>query len=165
MNEKKGIVIRTARESDRDRIVEMLKRLKKLNEEFDTHFTVSENVEKNSKEYLSGALKDTENRIFLVADSGSRVEGFMEVFLRKRIYYTPEVEARILEFYVMPEYRSKGLGKRMVNELIKELQSRKIKLISSEFPSMNLIAKNFYEKLGFRQLLSIYGKRVDQKRE
>ncbi len=165
LNETRGITIRSAKQSDMDRIVDMLKRLKKLNEEFDTHFTVSENVEENAREYLSGALKDSENRIFLVADTGKRVEGFMEVFLRKRIYYAPEIEARIIEFYVMPAYRSSGLGKKMVNELMKELQNRDIKLISSEFPSMNLIARNFYEKLGFRQLLSIYGKRVGQKKQ
>ena len=162
--DKKNVEIRMAREEDIPAIVDMLKRLKKLNQEFDTHFSVSEDIEKNATAHLRENLKDTEGRMFMVATIEGKVSAFMEILLRKRIYYSPPVEARIIEFYVMPEHRMLGLGKKMMNELVKELKSREITLISSEFPSQNMIAKNFYEKAGFRQLISIYGKWIDRKK-
>ncbi len=156
------MVVRAAKEQDIPAIVDMLKRLKRLNQEFDTHFSISKEIEKNATEYLNKNLNDHENKLFLVADNGGKVQAFMEILFRKRIYYSPSQEARIMEFYVMPEYRMLGLGKKMMNELIKELRKKKITLISSEFPSSNMIARNFYEKAEFRQLISIYGKWIDR---
>ncbi len=58
----------------------------------------------------------------------------------------------------MPEFRARGAGSALIDELKKIVNKREIKMITAEFPSMNIIAVNFYKDLGFRELIKIYAK-------
>ena len=164
MKDNNETIIRYAKKEDLEGIVDLLLRLKKLNEEFDSHFMVSEEAHKHAMEYLNEAIQDGEGRMLFVAENAGKIRAFLEVMIMRRIYYSPEIEARILEFYVMPEFRAKGVGRKMLREVIRELNERNILLIGAEFPSANLIAKNFYEKSGFKQVISVYFKNLEEKK-
>jgi ribosomal protein S18 acetylase RimI-like enzyme len=75
-----------------------------------------------------------------------------------RIYYDPKYEARIREFYVMPEFRSKGIGMKLIGKLKEIAAQRNIKMVTAEFPSLNLLASNFYKSIDFKELIKIYSK-------
>lgn len=158
---EKKIEIRKATEQDTNGILEMIKRLKKLNEEFDTRFTVSPELEKRAGKHIGDAIRDTDHYILLVAVANGEIAGFVKIDVIERIFYTPDREGRITEFYVMPEYRRKGLGKILLERAYLSMHNRKIGLITAEFPSLNLIALNFYRKDGFKDLTSIYGKEME----
>ena len=97
-----------------------------------------------------------------MAEISGKVIGVMRVNFNKRLYYLPKTEARILDFYVMPEYRRTGAGKLMLDYMNGEFASRKVGLVAAEFPSLNPIALNFYKKLGFKEIVGIYAKNMDE---
>ncbi len=155
------IEIRKMKNEDLDAALDQVIRLKRLNAEFDSTFNVAEESRDEFRDHLKEALGDHEKYIVLVAESGSKVVGLVKVDIHSRLYYKPKLEARIVEFYVMPEYRRKNTGKLLMDELYRILRERKIKLITAEFPSLNLIALGFYKGIGYREIVSVYGKLLD----
>ncbi len=154
---KKEIEIRRIKENEIDSVVDLFVRLKKLNNEFDSTFKVSENVQEEAKKVLKNIVNSPDH-ILIGAFEGKNVIGVMNTVILKRSCYEPKDEARIMEFYIMPEHRSKGIGKAMISELYKILKEKNITLVTAEFPSLNLIALNFYKKLEWREIVSVYGK-------
>lgn len=160
-----SVKIRKMRTEDIDSVIELVRRLKKLNEEFDPSFIVRDDFKPGIQSYLSEAIKEPEKFIMLVGEYKKKVVGIIKVDIINRICYEPEHEARIVEFYIMPEYRRKKVGRLLMDELTTILRKREISLISAEFPSLNLIALSFYKKNGYRDMVSIYGKQITQEKE
>jgi len=156
---KKEIEIRRIKENEIDPVVDLFVRVKKLNNEFDSTFKVCENVQEEAKKVLKNIAK-SEDHILLGAFIGKNIIGVMHTVILKRPCYDPRDEARIVEFYIMPEYRNKGIGKTMVSELYKILKEKNISLVTAEFPALNLIALNFYKKMEWREIVSVYGKTI-----
>ncbi len=138
--------------------MEQLLRLKHLNEEFDPLLKVSIGNEKEISEKLTKIIENKDDHINLVAEEGNRVIGMIMSDIVFRIYYDPKYEARIREFYVMPEFRSKGIGMKLIGKLKEIAAQRNIKMVTAEFPSLNLLASNFYKSIDFKELIKIYSK-------
>lgn len=147
--------IRKARTEDVESIVEMVRRLKMLNGEFDRHFSVRDDFKSEITKYLKNCIEDRENFVIEVAEQNSRIIGVLKIDIHRRIYYKPEVEARITEFYIMPEFRRKNVGKDLMNTAIEVLKSMKVEILTTEFPTLNLIAMNFAKDNGFKEMISI----------
>ena len=150
--------IRLMEKKDVEMVMEQLLRLKHLNEEFDPLLKVSEGNEKEISEKIIRIIEDKDNHINLVAEEGNRVIGMITSDIIFRIYYDPKYEARIREFYVMPEFRAKGIGMKLIRKLKEVAAQRNIKMVSAEFPSLNLLASKFYESIDFKELIKIYSK-------
>ncbi len=155
-------VIRKMKKEDLEPVAEMILRLKKLNGEFDPLFEVSPDAQAEITDQLKRSLEEGEKCTDIVAEISGKVIGVMRVNFNKRLYYLPKTEARILDFYVMPEYRRTGAGKLMLDYMNGEFASRKVGLVAAEFPSLNPIALNFYKKLGFKEIVGIYAKNMDE---
>lgn len=136
---------------------ELLARLKRLNGEFDPLLKTSGSLEKEARTALEQAIEDN-NSIVMVALDQSKVVGLVKGVLGDRVFYEPRKEGAIVEFYILPEYRRRTLGKELISEASLQLRKKGAELITAEFPSQNEIAKNFYEKLGFRSLTNVYAK-------
>ncbi len=154
---KKEIEIRRIKETEIDQVADLFVRLKKLNNEFDSTFKVCENVQEEAKKFLKNIVNSSDH-ILIGAFEGKNIIGVMNTVILKRVCYDPKDEARIVEFYIMPEYRNKGIGKTMISELYKILKEKNITLVTAEFPALNLIALNFYKKMEWREIVSVYGK-------
>ncbi|HII82936.1 MAG TPA: GNAT family N-acetyltransferase [Ferroplasma sp.] len=150
--------IRLMEKKDIEGVMEQLLRLKHLNEEFDPLLKVSIGNEKEISEKLTKIIEDKDDHINLVAEEGSKVIGMIMSDIVFRIYYDPKYEARIREFYVMPEFRSKGIGMKLIGKLKEIAAQRNIKMVTAEFPSLNLLASNFYKSIDFKELIKIYSK-------
>lgn len=161
MKLKNEVKIRRMEEQDLNSTMDLVHRLKKLNEEFDSTFHVSEEGKEEATKYMSDAIKDKDKHILLVADLAGKIIGIIRVDLLTRLYYNPSKEARIVDFYVMPEHRRKSVGKALMTEMYKILKEREIKLVTAEFPSKNLIALGFYKGIGYREIVNIYGKQIE----
>lgn len=155
-----GIKIREGAEKDVEEIASLLIRLKRLNGEFDPLLKVRGDALEKAKELARKALKERDDLV-LVAEKKGKVVGLINATLMERQFYEPRLEGAIIDFYVLPEFRRTGLGKRIMNEAVKKLKSRGAEIITAEFPSQNRIASSFYEKLGFRAIVSIYAKQRD----
>ncbi|GAB6943577.1 GNAT family N-acetyltransferase [Vulcanisaeta sp. JCM 14467] len=152
------VTIREARESDVDVLVDLLVRLKRLNSEFDPLFSTRSDCAERTREYLLNTIRDNKNHLVLVAEDMGKIIGVLKADIRERLFYSPSIEGAIVDFYVMPEYRRKGLGRTMLEKAIMMLRERGAQLITAEFPTQNQIAVNFYNKMGFRSLVSIYAR-------
>ena len=152
--------IREAAIADVDQSAELLIRLKRLNSEFDPMFKVAETAIVEAKKYLREAV-DSEKSIVLVAMEGQKVVGVIKADLEDRRFYEPRIKGAIVDFYVLPEFRRKKLGEELIRKMIHKLKEKGAEIVAAEFPSQNKIAVNFYEKLRFRPLVSIYGKRTE----
>ena len=152
------VTIREARESDVDALVDLVVRLKRLNSEFDPLFSARSDCAERAREYLLNALRDSKSHLVLVAEDMGKIVGVLKADIRERLFYSPSIEGAIVDFYVMPEYRRKGLGRMMLERAITMLRERGAQLITAEFPTQNQIAVNFYNKMGFRSLVSIYAR-------
>ena len=152
------VTIREAREGDVDALVDLVVRLKRLNSEFDPLFSARSDCAERAREYLLNAIRDNKSHLVLVAEDMGKIVGVLKADIRERLFYSPSIEGAIVDFYVMPEYRRKGLGRMMLERAIAMLRERGAQLITAEFPTQNQIAVNFYNKMGFRSLVSIYAR-------
>lgn len=154
---KNNPAIRALKKEEITKASELAARLKRLNGEFDPLLKTSESLEKEAKYAITRAMEE-ENSIILVAVDQTKVVGLVKGILTDRVFYEPRKEGAIVEFYILPEFRRHTLGKELISEAILRLRKKGAQLITAEFPSQNEIAKDFYEKLGFRSLMSVYAK-------
>lgn len=151
------IVIRTAVREDLEAVTRLVVRLKRLNAEFDPMLEIAPDIEEVTRKYLEEALS-TPNSVLLVAIEDSKVVGILKGDVVDRIFYKPKYVGVIKEFYILPEYRRKGIGKRLMVEGISQLRKKGAEAIMASFPALNEIAINFYKKMGFRPIEYLFAK-------
>lgn len=159
---KNNVVIRELEERDVSAADDLLLRLKRLNGEFDSIFNVAENAKENAQKHLMEIIKEKDKHLALVAERDGKLIGVIALNFNYRRYYLPEIEARIIEFYIMPEGRRGGVGRQLINRVYEELKKKKCTLITAEFPALNPIAMEFYKDLGFREIVGVYGKLIEK---
>lgn len=157
------ISVRLAEERDKEQIIDLMVRAKKLNEEFDPLLKLTSKLQDMVTRYVEEALTSSSS-LLLVAEHGGRLVGVLKAEIIDRIFYDPPLEGIIRELYILPEYRRKGVGKMLVTEAFKILQERGAGLLTAEFPSLHKIAVEFYEKMGFRPIFSKYTVEIDRVR-
>ncbi len=150
------VVFRKAEPRDIASLIDLNIRLKRLNEEFDPLLRVRGDIAEISRKYFENAINSSDSLV-AVAEDGGRVVGFIKADIRERLFYEPRIEGNIVEFYLLPEYRRKGIGARLLDYAVKLLKE-KAEIITAEFPSLNEIAVEFYTRRGFRGIVSIYAR-------
>ncbi|AAK42977.1 GCN5-related N-acetyltransferase [Sulfolobus islandicus Y.G.57.14] len=153
------VTIRRATKEDVKTLIDFFSRMYRLNSEFDPLLLTPENLEERINKVVEKSLED-QNEMIVVAEDQGRIVGAARVLIIDRIFYTPEKEALIREFYVHPSYRRQGVGNEIVNFIISELKERGIEILGAEFPSRNLIAISFYRKMGFREIYCEFVKKI-----
>ena len=148
-----GVYVREAIEGDLEALASMVARLKMVNEELDPHFKVVENLDEAAREYVAKAIA-SEDKIVLVAvdeDTGKPV-GVVIVELVDRVFYKPRIKAVITDFYVIPRYRRRRVGALLVERAAEKAREKGAGILAAVFPAGNNIAREFYTKMGFRDL-------------
>ncbi|MHB1439661.1 MAG: GNAT family N-acetyltransferase [Cuniculiplasma sp.] len=154
------INVRIAEEKDIEQFLDLIMRMKRLNGEFDSMFTANEGNREAIKSYYSHCISDKKNFITLVAESNHKIYGLIKAEIRERISYLPSQEARIIDLYIMPEIRRKKVGNLLLEKLYSEMEKRNVSVVTAEFPAKNLIALNFYDKIGYREIGKVFGKSI-----
>ena len=138
-HDQKRITIRNARISD----IDALKRIE------DKSFKYP-----YSKHLLLYLLNTCD--VFLVAVTGDPegVVGYIcgSIEIRRGVEL-----GHIISIAVDPSYRRKGIGRRLMEEVIEFYKRRGISVIYLECRVSNKVAQRFYEKLGFRKECIIKG--------
>jgi len=68
----------------------------------------------------------------------------------------------LLQLYVFPRYRKAGIGMKLMQEAIKQLQAQGMKTIQLNVYAGNP-AQNMYQKLGFKKVSTIMELNIDEK--
>ncbi len=88
---------------------------------------------------------DSEHAFIYVATESGNIAGFCVLYL------TPP-ESEIPDIVIDKQYRNKGLGKVLLDNVIKELKSQGIDTVFLEVRVSNEPARALYEKVGFEQI-------------
>ena len=157
------IRLRPAREKDMPALVPLLVRLKRLNEEFDPLLKVRDDAEAKAAEVLASDLQNPKAVVLAAEGVGpepEKVVGIVRAHLRERMFYVPQLEGVIVDIYLLPLYRRKGVGEYLLDAVTKELRERGAGVVTAEFPSQNEIATRFYAKRGFRPITSLHARSI-----
>ena len=156
-----GIHVRPARAEDVPALVGLLVRLKRLKVFFDLIMKVSAEAELQASKVHQAGLTDPRAMVLAAEGSGpdqGKIVGVVRAALRDRLFYTPEVEGVILDIYLLPAYRRKGVGEYLLSETTRVLKEKGAGIVTAEFPAQNQIAARFYAKRGFRPVISTHAK-------
>lgn len=155
--------LRPATPADIPALVPLLVRLKRLNEEFDPLLKVRPDVEKRAAEVLKADLANPQ-ALVLAADGVNpepeKIVGIVRAQVRERMFYSPEHEGVILDIYLLPAFRRKGVGEHLLHETTELLRSKGAAVVTAEFPTQNEIAGKFYAKRGFRPITALHAKSI-----
>ena len=155
------IHLRPARPADIPALVPLLLRLKRLNEEFDPLLKVRDDAEHQANEVLRAQLSDPKAVILAAEGVGAdkdKVVGFVRALVRERPFYTPEWEGVIVDIYLLPLYRRRGVGEYLLRETSAALKAKGAGVVTAEFPAQNEIAIRFYAKRGFRPIQLLHAR-------
>ena len=150
--------LRPARDTDVPTLVPLLIRLKRLNEEFDPLLKVREDAEHQARLILKADIGNPKAIVLAAEGIGAdrgKVVGFVRAHLRERAFYSPEHEGVILDIYLLPLYRRRGVGEFVLREITNALKTKGAGIVTAEFPAQNEIAARFYSKRGFRPVTAV----------
>lgn len=93
---------------------------------------------------LDSIEKELSNKFarYIVCKDGDKVIGFIGAWLIAS-------EGQITNLAVHPDYRKKGIGKKLMKSLISSLKDEGCNAITLEVRESNTIAKSLYKSLGF----------------
>jgi ribosomal-protein-alanine acetyltransferase len=80
---------------------------------------------------------------FLVAEFEGKVVGYISAVLEKDCCH-------IYSLAVLPDFRGKGIGSSLLNELLNKLKEINIKKVFLEVKTNNMVAIKLYEKFNFK---------------
>lgn len=145
-----------------ERAAKFLVRFYRVNEEFDPLYTVVDDPEPVARQLIQ-RYSEEENSVLLVALSEGRMVGLIHGEVRHNPMLRASPLGVMMELYVHPSYRRRGVARRLIEEAAKKLREKGAKAIAAEFPYLNEIAVSFYKDLGFRPLTSVYIKELEGK--
>lgn len=92
-----------------------------------------------------------DDAVVYLAEDNDKVLGYLEGNICKPESWRPVIETEIVTFYILPEYRSQGIGKRLVDHFKEWSKSKNAKLIRVNAYATNTRGVEFYEEIGFTQ--------------
>jgi ribosomal protein S18 acetylase RimI-like enzyme len=152
------IHLRPARDADLSALVSLLLRLKRLNEEFDPLLKVRDDADQQARQILKADISNPKAVVLAAEGVGAdkdKVVGFVRALVRERPFYAPEHEGVILDIYLLPLYRRRGVGEYVLRETSNALKAKGAGVVTAEFPAQNEIASRFYTKRGFRPITAV----------
>ena len=141
------ICIRNAKLSDLDRLIKMETKLYNFHAEHDSRL---KNIETISKSAVEDEISNLD--LYFIISDEHYVFGFMK-FIEKEIKETELVHKRriiqIVDLYIEEEYRNKGNGKRLIQNIETIGRERKFDCIEIPLYCFNESTKKFYDNNGY----------------
>jgi ribosomal protein S18 acetylase RimI-like enzyme len=150
-----GLVIREADGKYLDELADMTVRFYRFNEEFDPAYSTREDIASVAKDYIEESL-NRDDVLILIALWNEEPAGFVRAEIRSHRLIKNGKYAALVELYVKPRYRRKGIASKLLAEAKRKLGERNIVHVAAQFPAMNMIAERFYKKHGFRPWTQIF---------
>ena len=140
--------------ADLDTLVETRVEVLRAANKLDGSADMSE-VESRSREYYKRAMSDGSHTAYLVFDGGQFIgAGGVSYYEVMPTYHNPSgKKAYIMNMYVRPEYRRRGIAIRTLDMLVSDARERGVELISLEATDMG---KPLYERYGFVRMRDEY---------
>lgn len=151
------IHIRQATISELNMLVEMQVSLWKLLEQSSTRvWRFTEERKKKLIQELEESFSD-ENSLILIAEDGSKIIGFVGGTVINRTEYLPPIIGMLTRMFVNEEYRRKGVGRSLIQDICRFFRSKQVEKIYLRYVLGNIEGEKFWQDLGFESILVTAG--------
>ncbi len=89
------------------------------------------------------------NFLYLIAENETQYLGFI-TFHSQNLLHHAGIVGEIQEFYIMPEKRGKGVGRKLVERIFEYAESNKLRSIEVTTSKKRVENISIYENLGFK---------------
>ncbi len=122
---------------------------------YDPVYATAPDAEKVMRRFLAD-LSSSSHSCLLVAERNGEVVGFLSGELREGSpAFSPKTWAAVEDVYVVPELRSHGIGRDLFEAFQEWAHQKGATGVSLQVAAGNRRAREFYERLGFREV-SVY---------
>ena len=150
-----GFTIRPGRRSDAAAAARLWVRSAEEHTLYDPVYATAPDAEKVMRRFLAD-LSGSSHSCLFVAEIDGEVIGFLSGDLREGSpAFKPKTWAAIEDIYVVPAYRSLGIGRALFERCSEWARERGADGVSLQVAAGNLRARKFYERLGFHEV-SVY---------
>ena len=133
-------IIRPAEEKDLDKIIEMMIQIAAHeNADFDPY---------DKKERYNNMLFGEVPRFCCLVAEGAGIVCGCATYSKELSVFAAEDYLRLNSLYIMPDYRNRGIGKKMINALFEVAMDKGYNSMQCYTPAMNTGAINFYLDMG-----------------
>ena len=123
---------------------------------YDPVYSAAPDAEKVMRRFLADLSRSSHSCLFVAEDEGGGVAGFLSGELREGSpAFSPKTWAAVEDVYVVPELRSRGLGRALLEAFEGWARQKGANGVSLQVAAGNGRARGFYERLGFREV-SVY---------
>ena len=146
------VKIEEAKKEKINSILSLMTKLSDYHKKIDPKYYKSgkEREESDKKRLIEHFSKKRKNQKILVAKVKNKIVGFLIGGVEKSPPYCKENKIGVIHrAYIKENFRRKGIGKLLVEELLKWFRKRKIKFVEVEVDSRNKIGIEAYKKYGF----------------
>jgi ribosomal protein S18 acetylase RimI-like enzyme len=152
-----SLTIRRAASLDVERIVELRLLLQEHAEKSNPLiWRITEEGKKLLKQTVENELLNSNIEVLLAEADGQTI-GFVQGEVTCRSDHMPRIVGHISLMYVVKQFRRKGVGKRLMKELCKFLNSNKAEDLTVRYIIGNKEAEGFWRKLGFESIITTSG--------
>ena len=153
--EKRDIRIRPARREDAAETARLWMQSAKEHAAYDEVYVTAPDAERMMRRFLSDLASGPQTFLFVATSEGQTV-GFISGELREGSpTFRPKTWSSIEDVFVLPEYRSLGLGHALVDHVSSWAKRKGANGVSLQVAAANERAREFYTELGFREV-SVY---------
>ena len=144
-----NIKIKKATSQDINGIIEMIKQICDYECKLDEYYKPFSEYKDLEKEVVK-SLKD-KNTIVFLAKLDKKIIGYCEGYIEKAPNYalTPNKIGYINTMIIDDKHRGKGVGKKILNEMLKWFKGKKIKNIELEVSARNDVGIDFWKNNNF----------------
>ncbi len=143
--------VRKATKNDIESIVMLNKELADMHHNIDRIYKEGQAVATSFKKYLESII-DKENVLVIVAELDDKVVGYMiGVIEQQRPFLNLKKAGRISDAYVDENYRNRGIGKAMFEELKSWFKKNGINFLTLSVDVRNKDGYAFWKKMGFEE--------------
>ncbi|MCL2338421.1 MAG: GNAT family N-acetyltransferase [Proteobacteria bacterium] len=147
-----AVKIRKATENDLERILDLANQVREFHIRIEPEIFIPMNREK-FRELYKGYMSD-EKFLFLVAEQGADVMGYLYAEFGGESLYTSPRGCVLTEIGVDESFQSAGTGRILFDALKTECDNRDCKKIELSVYLANTRAVDWYDKIGFRKVMA-----------
>lgn len=126
---------------------------------YDPVYTVSNEAEKTMRRFLADLTSSSHTFLFVaesVEDGQTEIIGFISGEIREGSpTFSPKTWASVDDVYVLPEHRSRGIGRSLIEQVKNWSKDKGASGVSLQVAAANERGRSFYQDLGFREV-SVY---------
>jgi ribosomal protein S18 acetylase RimI-like enzyme len=145
------ILIKVATMNDLKKVQELnLKLFEKEHEEYDPSFDLNFTFSESGTKYYKDRISKAEGCVLVAIVDDKVVGSLCGTIVKSEEHRNLPIVAELENSFVLEEFRSKGIGKKLFNEFVEWCKTKNVGKLRVEAAAQNELAIKFYRKNNFK---------------